>query len=107
MYPEIVGLGAFIRTAMSNVDYSANTYIAVTLSPSSIFQQDPASLSMVHPALTHIGQVGALQDVQLLSVPNGDWNSVKDDVLGRLGGQSGVVRVDVQQQKTRAKRDEL
>ncbi|GAW03042.1 hypothetical protein LENED_004730 [Lentinula edodes] len=47
------------------MNYDLNTYVAVTLAPNSPFLGAPSSLSTVHPALTHVGQVGQLHDVQL------------------------------------------
>ncbi|KAG6892014.1 hypothetical protein C0992_002305, partial [Termitomyces sp. T32_za158] len=66
-------------------------------------------LTMVHPAVTHVGQVGQLQDVQIFSVPNSEWESVQEDVLEKLSKANGVGRVDVQKVKARSKRggDEL
>ncbi|KAJ8087973.1 hypothetical protein AAF712_011692 [Marasmius tenuissimus] len=91
------------------MNHDMNTYIAVTLSPGSSFSQTPASLASVHPALAHVGQVGQLNDVQLVSVPKTDWGNVGDDILASLRSSQGVVNVDVQQPKQRAKRggDEL
>jgi hypothetical protein len=52
-----------------NLNYAANTYLAVTLPASSSYLQAPASLGLLHPAVAHVGQVGAMADVQLVSVP--------------------------------------
>lgn len=81
--------------------------LAVTLQSSSSLLANPAQLATAHDSLTHVGQVGELSDVQLVSVPSTEWDSVKGDVLGALMGMEGVVRVEVQKTKQRAKRDEL
>ncbi|KAI0810827.1 hypothetical protein BC629DRAFT_1280879, partial [Irpex lacteus] len=73
--------------------------------PNSAFYQNPAQLAS-HPALTHVGQVGQLRDVQLLSAPRESWSRIEGDVLSSLNGLDGVQRVEVQQPpRTRAKRD--
>ena len=94
---------------MYALNYEANTYLAVTLSPGSTYFQDPATLAAVHPSISHVGQVGPLQDVQLVSVPKRDWDGVKEEVLQSLMGSGGIGRVDVQVAQQRAKRggDEL
>ncbi|TFL07906.1 hypothetical protein BDV98DRAFT_521140 [Pterulicium gracile] len=81
--------------------------LAVTLQSSSSLMTNPAELATAHDSLTHVGQVGELSDVQLVSVPSTEWDAVKGDVLGALMGMDGVVRVEVQKAKQRAKRDEL
>lgn len=78
-----------------NLNYDSNIYLAVTLSPSAHLLQNPELLA-VHPSLTHIGPVGHLKDVQLLSVPQGSWSRVQSDVLSALNSMEGVKRVDVQ-----------
>lgn len=92
-----------------NLNYDINTYLAVTLSPTSSFFNHPAQIAQVHPAVAHIGQVGALEDVQLFSVPKLEWESVGEEVMRKLKGLSGVGRVDVQKLEARSKRggDEL
>ena len=81
--------------------------LAVTLQSSSSLLANPAQIATAHDSLTHVGQVGELSDVQLISVPNTEWDNVKGDVLGALMGMEGVVKVEVQKAKQRAKRDEL
>ncbi|KAE9405849.1 hypothetical protein BT96DRAFT_306495 [Gymnopus androsaceus JB14] len=69
----------------------------------------PSSISTLHPALTHVGQVGSLDDVQLVSVPKEDWSNIGDDILASLKNSQGVHSVSVQEPKQRTKRtgDEL
>ncbi|KAJ3731602.1 hypothetical protein DFJ43DRAFT_1078027 [Lentinula guzmanii] len=92
-----------------NQNYDLNTYVAVSLAPNSPFLNTPSSLSSIHPALTHVGQVGQLQDVQLVSVPKDDWNNIGDDILASLKGSEGISSVSVQELRQRTKRggDEL
>ncbi|KAF8585722.1 hypothetical protein K439DRAFT_1279400, partial [Ramaria rubella] len=88
-------------------DYGTNTYIVVYLSPSSPYLLNPSSISTIHPALTHVGSVGVLNDVQLVSVPKREWSHLSDDVLVSLrsGSTTGIEKVEVQDEpKTRAKR---
>ena len=89
------------------LDHDLNTYLAVTLSSNSPYYGTPQQLEMVHPAVAHVGQVGSMEDVQLFSVPNLEWERVSKEVIERLSGADGVGRVDVQQLEQRARRDEL
>lgn len=94
---------------MTSLNHDANTYLAVTVAPSSAFASEPAGLAQ-HPAVEYVGMVGQLQDVQLLSVPKAQWGDVEADVLGWLKAREGVLNVQVQSPpRTRAKRggDEL
>lgn len=85
-------------------DHNANVYLAITISPASPSYQNPEQLA-VHPALTYIGPVGQLRDVQTFSVPREDWGRVQGDVLRQLSDLPGVQRVDVQEPpRQRAKR---
>ncbi|KAI3619459.1 cutinase [Moniliophthora roreri] len=69
----------------TNLDYSQNTYLAITLSSS-----NPSNIVSLHPALTHVGQVGQLKDVQMFSVPKTVWESnIGDEIKGILEGQKG------------------
>ncbi|KAG6852900.1 hypothetical protein C0991_008269 [Blastosporella zonata] len=92
-----------------NLNYDLNTYLTVTLYSSSPFFSEPAQLAAVHPAIAHVGQVGQLQDVQVFSVANFEWENVSKDVLEKLNKANGVGRVDVQKPEARSKRgsDEL
>lgn len=94
---------------MQALDYNANTYLAVTLSPASPYFQDPSALAKAHPSAIHVGQVGEMKDVQLIGVPKQQWDSAQSDILQFLKGQEGIRSVDVQAVKARSKRggDEL
>ncbi|KAF8874823.1 hypothetical protein CPB85DRAFT_1236192 [Mucidula mucida] len=89
------------------MDNDAYTYVAVTLDGDGAYINAPHILATIHPSLSHVGQVGALDNVQLLSVAKLDWDDYGEEVLARLREAPGVVRVDVQELKQRSKRDEL
>ncbi|GBE82830.1 hypothetical protein BKA93DRAFT_522463 [Sparassis latifolia] len=91
------------------LNHDENVYLTVTITSSSPFAVNPAAL-VVHPSLTHLGMVGQLRDVQLLSVPRESWPRLQGEVLSALNALDGVRRVDVQDPpRMRAKRggDEL
>ncbi|KAJ7432759.1 hypothetical protein B0H11DRAFT_1759728 [Mycena galericulata] len=92
-----------------NLNYGANTYLAVTLPSASSYLQNPVSLGLVHPAVAHVGQVGEMPDVQLVSVPKQEWEfseAAREEILAAF---KAVGKVDVQEPKQRTKRggDEL
>ncbi|KAF9016058.1 hypothetical protein BDZ89DRAFT_1075982 [Hymenopellis radicata] len=91
------------------MDHDAYTYIAVMLDGdgAGAYIDSPHTLASIHPSLSHVGQVGALDNVQLLSVAKFDWDDHGEEVLAQLKEAPGVVRVDVQELKQRSKRDEL
>lgn len=76
-------------------NHDENVYLSVTLSPSSRFFENPESLA-VNPALTHLGSVGALRDVQLLSAPRGSWPRLQGEILASLNSLEGVKHVEIQ-----------
>lgn len=94
---------------MQGLDYNANTYIAVTLSPGSQYLQSPPSLVEGHSSLVHVGNVGQLEDVHLYGVPKAVWQREGDNILDFLKEQAGVSGVHVQIPRTRSRRggDEL
>lgn len=98
--------------APQTLDHSLNTYLALSLRPTSSFMHNPANIAQYVPAaqLTHIGNVGQLADVHLFSVPKSEWERVNEQVLATLKSLDGVESVEVQVPKQRAKRgvpDEL
>ncbi|KAK7038054.1 p-loop containing nucleoside triphosphate hydrolase protein [Favolaschia claudopus] len=92
-----------------NLNYAANTYLAVTLPSASSYLHQPASLALLHPAAAHVGQLDAMADVQLVSVPKDEWEMSEAKREEILAAFEAVGRVDVQEPKQRAKRggDEL
>ncbi|VDB83771.1 unnamed protein product [Peniophora sp. CBMAI 1063] len=89
------------------MDYTNNAVLTVVLHPTSPYQANPASLSSIFPGLSHVGPVGALPDVQVVSLPRSAWDQDKAAVLEALSRADGVMKVDVQEQKQRKKRNEL
>jgi hypothetical protein len=86
------------------LDHNVNTYISVTLDPSAPSFGSPSTLAG-HQALTYVGPVGQLADVQLLSVPRDQWPASETDVLTWIRAQPGIVHVEVQAPpRMRAKR---
>ncbi|KAJ7367191.1 hypothetical protein DFH08DRAFT_949170 [Mycena albidolilacea] len=79
-----------------NLNYAANTYLAVTLPASSSYLQAPASLGLLHPAVAHVGQ-------------RPEWEVSEAKRAEILAAFKAVGRVDIQEPKQRAKRggDEL
>lgn len=77
------------------MDHSTNVYLAVTVSPTSQLFSQPEHLA-THPSISHLGPVGQLEDIQLLSVPRASWGRVQGEVLAQLNSLNGVQRVDVQ-----------
>jgi len=95
-----------IVTAMSSpptLDYTANQYIAVTISTSTLHNPSQIATS----TLKHVGPVGALDDVHLFSVSKADWPRLKDETIAYLRAKEGVVNVEVQEPRARAKRSEF
>ncbi|KAJ7643936.1 hypothetical protein FB45DRAFT_896476 [Roridomyces roridus] len=92
-----------------SLNYAANTYLAVTLPAASSYLTTPESLGIVHPAVAHVGQVGEMPDVQLVSVPKEEWEGPQGKREEILQALKAVGKVDVQAPKQRAKRggDEL
>jgi len=87
---------------MKPVDYDANRYLIVTLSNPSALQT-----RNLHPAVTHIGQIGQLGDLHRLSVSKQDWDNEEQSILESLR-RNGVIRVDHDKLQQRSKRgDEL
>ena len=94
----------------TNLNHQLNTYLTVTLQPSSDFISQPSLLHRAHPSLAFAGQVGELEDVKLFSVPKADWEQqgVKEDIFTKLLGESGVQSVEIVAEPTkRGKRDEF
>ncbi|KAF8521102.1 hypothetical protein BU17DRAFT_65061 [Hysterangium stoloniferum] len=97
-----------------HLNHATNAYLTIYLTPSSSYLSDPPSLCAIHPALAHVGAVGAMRDAQILSVPKTEtgWldERVRGDVVAALEGRvgAGIQRVEVMAEpRTRAKRGEL
>ncbi|KAI9512098.1 hypothetical protein F5148DRAFT_974135 [Russula earlei] len=86
-----------------SLHYDTHTYLAIALTQSSSLLADP---SKIHPDLKHIGPAGALPDVHVFSVPKPTWEHSSAVIIHALHQTDGVLRVDVQEPRTRAKRGE-
>lgn len=90
----------------TTLDYNANIYLAVSLTPSSIYHNAPVEVPS-YPGVTQIGNVGELSDVLLLAVPKDEWQTDGTAIVEKLKEDtSNVARVDVQEPKRRVKRGE-
>lgn len=83
-------------------DHDTFTYLAITLTPSSPVLGDP---SRFNPHLKHLGPAGALPDIHVFSVPKRIWEDSSTAIIQVLRQADGILRVDVQEPRTRAKRD--
>ncbi|EJU04413.1 hypothetical protein DACRYDRAFT_20953 [Dacryopinax primogenitus] len=94
------------------LDHSANVYLAITHNPSHALSGPlPVHLASREVALEHVGQVGALKDVQLYEMPRVEWDALgeegRKEVMGKIKGMEGVTAVEEQVLRQRVKRDEL
>lgn len=88
------------------LDFDSNVYLSITLSSGTSFFSAPSSLAGIHSSLVYQGQIGALPDVQLYSIPKS--NRIQEEVLNMLRAKEGVVRADiVQTPQKRPKRGEV
>lgn len=98
-------------TFVSQLNFGINTYLAVYLSPSSHFLSQPALLGSLHPYLSHLGPLGVMHDVQILSAPKDAVTSNQlEDILAALQAESdeGIIRVEIlKEPQQRSKRDEF
>jgi len=83
-------------------NYDTHTYLTILLSQSSSLLVDPAK---VHPNLKHLGPAGALPDIHVFSVPKPTWEHSSASIIHVLRQTDGVLKIDVQEPRTRAKRD--
>jgi hypothetical protein len=89
---------------MLSLNYTTHAYLSILLARSSSLLADP---SAVHPELKHVGQVGQLADIHLFSVPRATWDHSSAAIIGALRQIDGVLKVDIQEPRMRAKRDQL
>ncbi|KAH7911884.1 hypothetical protein BJ138DRAFT_1149516 [Hygrophoropsis aurantiaca] len=91
------------------------THIALTFSDTSPYLTDPSRLSNANPILAdlqHVGPVGSgdMANVQVFKIDAADEGKTAImDALQSLKDRTdnGVLRIDVQERRTRAKRDEF
>ncbi|KAI0264444.1 hypothetical protein BC834DRAFT_970774 [Gloeopeniophorella convolvens] len=87
--------------AAQSFNYAKHAYLAIVLTQNSPLLTRPAN---VHPDLTHLGPAGPLPDIHLFSVPRSTWDLSAATILNALRQTDGVLRVDVQEPRARAKR---
>jgi len=85
------------------LDYVSNAYLAVTLAASSPYFSNPSTLTS-GTALSYVGPVGELSDVHLFGAPKPEWDASQ---LQEIAQKAGVIAVEVQEPRQRAKRDEF
>lgn len=96
--------------SIATMDYTLNTYLAITLAPASPYFSSPANLvAAVRDApfqLVYVGNVGALQDTHLYSIPKSQYEQVKNQVFSALDTlkPNHIRSIDIQVPRQRAKR---
>ncbi|KAH9178218.1 hypothetical protein EDB89DRAFT_1879515 [Lactarius sanguifluus] len=88
---------------MLSLNYATHAYLALLLTQSSSLLADP---SAVHPHLKHVGPVGQLPDIHLFSVPKTTWEHSSAAIISALRQTDGVLKVEIQEPRVRAKRDQ-
>ncbi|KAI0049436.1 hypothetical protein FA95DRAFT_1556916 [Auriscalpium vulgare] len=87
---------AYVRVSFD----SSNTYLRVAFDPSCPYAMRPALIvSMIHPALFHVGATGWLQ---IFAVPKEVWVAQGGRIVGALVRTQGVISVDVMKEEARA-----
>ncbi|KAI9428882.1 hypothetical protein H4582DRAFT_1828819 [Lactarius indigo] len=89
---------------MLSLNYATHAYLTLLLAQSSSLLADP---SVVHPHLKHLGPVGQLPDIHLFSVPKATWEHSSAAIINALRQTDGVLKVDIQEPRIRAKRGQL
>ncbi|GJJ11908.1 hypothetical protein Clacol_006146 [Clathrus columnatus] len=100
--------------SIPQLNFAANTYLTVYLSPSSPYLSGQhASLNSIHPDISHVGPLGVLNDVHIISAAKEDWgrNDIREDILAALQPtqDNGIIKFEVlkePQQRTK-RNDEL
>jgi hypothetical protein len=94
----------FVLAALTSI-FTMNseiTDIAVYLARTSQYMQRPSTLDSVHPSISYTGKVGELDDVHLVSVTA--LSGQRQEILDVLQRAPGVIKVEIQQYRQRAKR---
>lgn len=97
-----------VAVAPSDLAYNTHKYLSIILAKSSIYFKNPSSIAEQVPGITHLGQLGVLDDVHIYSVPLDQWSEFETaKKLEQLRDIAGVVNVTVQAPTQRQKRDEV
>jgi hypothetical protein len=93
--------------APRDLAYDTHTYLSIILAKSSPYFTDPKALADEVPGITHVGQLGALDDVHIYSVPRDQWGEFETaKKMEALRDVDGVLNVSLQVPTQRRKRDE-
>ncbi|KAJ7195496.1 hypothetical protein GGX14DRAFT_376960 [Mycena pura] len=90
-----------------NLNYAANTYLAITLPADSTYLQAPADLALLHPAAAYVGQVAAMSDVLLIAIPKAQWEASESTRAEIIDAFKAAGNVHIQEPKQRVKREGL
>jgi hypothetical protein len=94
--------------APRDLSYNTHKYLSIILAKSSLYFKHPSSLADKVPGITHLGQLGVLDDVHIYSVPLDHWGAFETaNKVDQLRDIAGVVNVSVQAPTQRQKRDEV
>lgn len=97
-----------MSVAPRDLSYDTHKYLSIILVKSSPPFNNPASLAEQVPGITHVGQLGVLDDVHVFSIPLDQWGEFETaKKLEQLRDIAGVVNVSVQVPTQRQKRDEV
>ena len=91
--------------APRNLSYDTHHYLSIILAKSSPYLASPASLAEQVPGITHVGQLGTLDDVHIYSIPLAQWGEFETaKKMEQLRDVAGVVSVSLQVPTQRKKR---
>ena len=94
--------------APRDLSYNTHKYLSIILAKSSLYFKNPSSLADQVPGMTHLGQLGVLDDVHIYSIPLDQWPEFETaNKIDQLKDIAGVVNVSVQAPTQRPKRDEV
>jgi len=94
-----------MSVAPRDLSYDTHKYLSIILARSSTYLDDPPSLAAEVPGITHLGQLGVLDDVHVYSIPLDQWAEFETAKrVEQLRDIAGVVNVSVQVPTQREKR---
>ena len=97
-----------VAVAPRDLSYNTHKYLSVILAKSSLYFKNPSSLEEQVPGITHLGQLGSLDDVHIFSIPLDQWGDFETaKKVEQLRDIAGVVNVSVQAPTQRQKRGEV
>ena len=97
-----------MSVAPHDLSHGTHKYLSIILAKSSPYFKNPLSLAEDVPGITHVGQLGVLDDVHVYSIPLDQWGEFETaKKIEQLRDIAGVVNVSVQVPTQRHKRDEV